>query len=136
MLVQVSENGDADDDHDYAEGDEPVAWGEERPVVGRVAFEEGDFGKYEEYCSLSLATGFSTGDSTTGRGGRELTAHTACDKMGDAVEEEEFRDDKGFDQHDEAGGDDGEEGDYIQHTEDVEDDVAWTSQGSVEERHY
>ena len=60
MLVQIAEDGDADDDHDYAEGDEPVARGEERPIVGRVAFEEGDFGEYEEYCSLSSAAGFST----------------------------------------------------------------------------
>ena len=49
MLVQVAEDGDADDDHDYAEGDETVAWGEERPVVGGVALEERDFGEYEEY---------------------------------------------------------------------------------------
>ena len=60
MLVQIAEDGNANDDHDYAEGDEAVARGEERPIVGRVAFEEGDLGEYEEYCSQSSAAGFST----------------------------------------------------------------------------
>ena len=55
--------------------------------------------------------------------------------MGDAVEEEELRDDEGFDQHDEAACDDGEKGDYVHHAKDIEDDVAWSSQGAVEERH-
>lgn len=81
-FVQVAEDGDADDDHDYAEGDEPVARGEERPVLGGVALEEGDFGEDEEYCAA-----FSSADASftmeraeyeEGRGGG-LTAHTACD---------------------------------------------------------
>lgn len=59
MFVQVAEDGDADDNHDYAEGDEPVARGEERPVVGGVALEEGDFGKDEEYCSCFVSCWFS-----------------------------------------------------------------------------
>lgn len=56
MFVQVAEDGDADDDHDYAKGNEPVGWGEERPVVGGVALEERDFGEYEEYCSFIKIT--------------------------------------------------------------------------------
>lgn len=56
--------------------------------------------------------------------------------MGHTVEEEEFRDDEGLDQHDEASCDDGKKGDYIHHADDVEDEVAWTSQGSLEERHF
>ena len=54
MFVQVTENGDANNDHYYAKGDEAVTWGEERPVVGGVALEERDFGEYEEYCSCSV----------------------------------------------------------------------------------
>ena len=59
MFVQIAEDGDADDDHDYAEGDEPVARGEERPVVGGVALEERDFGEYEEYYSFFVSCWFS-----------------------------------------------------------------------------
>lgn len=55
MFVQVAEDGDTDDYHDYAKGDESVAGGEERPIVGGVALEERDFGKYEEYCAVSSA---------------------------------------------------------------------------------
>lgn len=58
LFVQVAEDGDSNDDHDYAEGDESVARGEERPIVGGVAFEERDFGEYEEYCSFSSVAGF------------------------------------------------------------------------------
>lgn len=57
MFVQIAEDGDTDDDHDDAEGDEPVARGEERPVIGGVALEERDFGEDEKYCSFSSAAG-------------------------------------------------------------------------------
>lgn len=57
MLVQVAEDGDTDDDHDYAECDEAMAWGKEWPVVGGVALEERDLGEYEEYWSSSSAAG-------------------------------------------------------------------------------
>ena len=56
LFVQIAEDGDADNDHYYAEGDESVAWGEERPVVGGVALEEGDFGEYEEDCSCFVSS--------------------------------------------------------------------------------
>ena len=55
--------------------------------------------------------------------------------MGDAVEEEEFGDVEGLDEHGEGGGRNGEEGDYVDDADDVEDDVAWTGQGLFEERH-
>ena len=55
LLVQVAEDGGADDDHDDAEGDEAVARGEERPVLGGVAPEERDFGEDEEDCSFFFA---------------------------------------------------------------------------------
>lgn len=57
MFVQIAEDGDADDDHDYAQGDESVARGEERPIVGGVALEERDFREYKEYCSFLSAAG-------------------------------------------------------------------------------
>ena len=55
MFVQIAEDGDTDDDHNYAECDESVARGEEGPVVGGIALEERDLGEYEEYCSISSA---------------------------------------------------------------------------------
>ena len=56
--------------------------------------------------------------------------------MADTVKEEEFGDDKGLDQHDEASCYDRQKGDYVHHTDGVEDDVAWTSQGFLEEGHF
>lgn len=55
--------------------------------------------------------------------------------MADCVEEEEFGDDEGFDEHGETGDDDGEEADDVHGSDDVEDDVAWTCQRFLEERH-
>lgn len=55
--------------------------------------------------------------------------------MADRVEEEEFRDDEGFDEHGEAGDNDGEETDDVHGPDDVEDDVAWTCQRFLKERH-
>lgn len=55
--------------------------------------------------------------------------------MADTVEEEELGDYEGLDEHDEASCDDREKGNYIHHSDDVEDEVAWASQGTVEERH-
>lgn len=52
FLVQVPEDGDAGDDHEEAEGDEAVGRGEERPVAGDVAFEDGQFGQDEEHCEV------------------------------------------------------------------------------------
>ena len=56
--------------------------------------------------------------------------------MADTVKEEEFGDDEGLDQHDETSCDDRQKGDYVHHTDGVEDDVAWASQGSLEEGHF
>ena len=61
--------------------------------------------------------------------------------MADTVEEEELRDDEGLDEHDRAGGDDGQQSDDVEDADDIKDDVAWASQGvagatrAFEERH-
>lgn len=57
--------------------------------------------------------------------------------MAHAVEEEEFGDYKGLDEHREACTDAGEEGNDVHDTDDVEDDVAWSRQGflALPERH-
>lgn len=44
FFVEVSEDGDADDAHEDAEGDEAVGGGEEGPAAGEVGAEEGGFG--------------------------------------------------------------------------------------------
>ncbi len=51
-----------------------MARGEERPVIGGVALEEGDFGQYEEYWSLLSAASFEMKFRI-----ERLTADTACD---------------------------------------------------------
>ena len=55
--------------------------------------------------------------------------------MADGVEEEEFGDLEGLDQHAEACGDNSDEGDDIADADDVEDDVAWAGQRALEEGH-
>ena len=55
--------------------------------------------------------------------------------MGHAVEKEELGDVEGLDEHGEARCCDCGQGDDVQDTDDVEDDVAWASQGLLEERH-
>ena len=55
--------------------------------------------------------------------------------MGNTVEEEEFGDVEGFDEHGEAGRGNGGQADNVEDTDDVEDDVAWASQRLFEERH-
>ena len=55
--------------------------------------------------------------------------------MGNAVEEEEFGDDKGAHEHDETGGNDGEEGDDVNAADDVEDDVTGAVEIALEEGH-
>lgn len=67
--------------------------------------------------------------------GKGLTAQGGGDDVADCVEEEEFGDDEGFDEHGEAGDDDGEQADDVHGSDDVEDDVAWTCQRFLEERH-
>lgn len=49
FLVQVSEDGDADDAHEDAEGDEAMGGGEEGPGAGEVGAEEGGLGQDEEH---------------------------------------------------------------------------------------
>lgn len=55
--------------------------------------------------------------------------------MADGVEEEEFGDDEGFNQHAEGGDDDRDEGDDVHGSNDIKDDEAWSSQRFLEEGH-
>lgn len=86
MLVKIAEDGDADDHHHAAKGDETGGGCEKWPVAGNVVAEEREFGDDEKY-----------------------TDHGRYE-MADGVEEEELRDDEGLDEHDGACSDDGDEG--------------------------
>lgn len=55
--------------------------------------------------------------------------------MGNAVEEEELRDDEGLDEHDGACSDDQDEGYDVPYADCVEDNVARPCQGAFEKRH-
>lgn len=55
--------------------------------------------------------------------------------MTDCVKEEEFRYDEGFDQHNRARCNDGQETDDVHHANGIKDYVAWTRQGLLKERH-
>jgi len=65
----------------------------------------------------------------------ELTAQKAGNDMSNTVKKEEFGDIEGFDQHGEACRNDGCQNDYVEDTDDLEDDVTWTGQVFLEERH-
>lgn len=112
LLVEVAENGDAEDDHDDSQSDETGGGREQRPITSYVGAKEGEFGYDEE------------------------AAEECGDYVADAVEKEEFGDDKGLDQHDRAGDDDSYEADNVHDTDKVEDDVARPSQGFFKERHF
>lgn len=51
------------------------------------------------------------------------------------VEEKEFADDKGLDDHDRAGCNNRQQADDIEHPYHIEDDVSWSSQGFSETAH-
>ena len=68
-------------------------------------------------------------------GREELTTEEARDHVTDAVEEEEFGDVEGFDEHGETGGGDGGETDDVDDADDVEDEPGWARQGLLEEWH-
>lgn len=60
-----------------------------------------------------------------------LALHTAngdCDDVFAPIEEIEFADDKGLDQHDRTRRDDCQQTDYVEDSDDVEDDVTGTGQ--------
>lgn len=65
-----------------------------------------------------------------------LTAQKSGNNVADRIEEEEFGNDESLDEHGEASNDDGKEGDDVEGADYVEDDVAWTSQWFLEERHF
>jgi len=73
-------------------------------------------------------------DETVWRMG-QLTGQDACNDVRNAVEEEEFGDVECLDQHGEACCGDSDQGDYVYGADDIEDDVAWASQGLLKERH-
>lgn len=55
--------------------------------------------------------------------------------MAHAVKEEELADNECLDKHDKGSRQHGEKADDVANTNAVEDDVAWTCQGALEERH-
>ena len=57
-----------------------------------------------------------------------LTTYDNRDDMIARIEEEEFADDEGLDQHDRARRNNGKQTDYVEDSNDVEDNVAGTSQ--------
>lgn len=65
-----------------------------------------------------------------------LTAQEGGNDVADRIEEEEFGDDEGLDEHGEAGNDHREQGDDVEGADYVEDYVAWTSQWFLKERHF
>jgi hypothetical protein len=56
------------------------------------------------------------------------TTYDNRDDMIARIEEEEFADDEGLDQHDRARRNDGKQTNYVEDSNDVEDNVAGTSQ--------
>ena len=44
LLIQVSEDGHSEDDHERTEGNETGGWGEERPICSNVIAENWKFG--------------------------------------------------------------------------------------------
>ncbi|KAI7978625.1 hypothetical protein EIK77_006960 [Talaromyces pinophilus] len=64
-----------------------------------------------------------------------LTTHDGRKGMTDGFKEEKIVVDGDFDEHHHACGDDIEEGDYVDGSQNVEDDVSRTSQGFREARH-
>ena len=68
-------------------------------------------------------------------GGKKLTAQERGNDMRAAIEEEEFGDLEGLDKHDGTSGHHGHQGDDVDGADDIEDNVAWASQSSLEKRH-
>lgn len=69
FLVEVAEDGDAEDGHEDAEGDEAVGGGEEGPVAGEVGAEERGFGEEEEHCVGEMLAVCETTGVVEGRKG-------------------------------------------------------------------
>ena len=55
--------------------------------------------------------------------------------MSRGVEEEEFGNGKGANDHDDRGGDDGQQSDDVHGADDIEDDEAWAGEAFGRERH-
>jgi len=104
VLVEVAEHVDTDNDHRARKTDESMGMAEKRPVAGEVAAEDRELRSQEEH------------------------AGDCGEDVGDGVEEEELGGSGGLDQHDDAGGNYGQQTDDVHDPDAVEDDVAWTGQ--------
>lgn len=107
LFVKVSKDGNADDDHRHAKSDEARRRRVERPAPSNIIAEQGEFGDDEKH------------------------AEHSGDNVADGIKKEELGNDEGLNQHDGTCGNNGDETYDVHHTDDVEDDVAWTSQRSL-----
>jgi len=64
-----------------------------------------------------------------------LTSNDPLDDVPTCIKEEELADDERLDNHDRARCDDSHQADDIEHPNDVEDDISWSSQGFSETAH-
>jgi hypothetical protein len=64
-----------------------------------------------------------------------LTGNYPFDDVPRCIKEEELADDESLDNHDRACCDDSHQADDIEHPNDVEDDITWSSQGLSETAH-
>ena len=103
-LVEITKHVYAKDEHREREEDEAVSLAEEGPVALIVSAEETEFGGGEEHAS------------------------DCGEDVADSIEEEELGCDRCLDEHDDAACNDCQEPDDVHDANDVEDDVAWTSQ--------
>lgn len=56
--------------------------------------------------------------------------------MGNSLKKEKTINERDLDKHHHTRGDDVQEGDNVKHSNDVENHISWTSQGTFEEAHY
>ena len=63
------------------------------------------------------------------------TTESSGDDVTNAIEEEELRDDEGLHQHYGAGSNYRQEADNVANADDVQNDIAWSGQGALEEGH-
>ena len=64
-----------------------------------------------------------------------LTSNNTLDDVPASVEEEEFADDESLDNHDRASCNNSQQADDIEHSDDIKDDISWSSQRSSEAAH-
>lgn len=103
-FVEVSKHIATQRDHRYAQGYEARFLAEQRPILWEPAFEEAKFWDDQE------------------------DADCARHKVADAIEEEEIGRLNGFDEHDPAAGNNHRQGDNAEDSDNVENDIARSSQ--------